>query len=192
MSFMKKIVLASGNKGKIREFIEMLPDYEIISPKDLGLSFDVEETGETFYENALIKAKALYELCKLPTVADDSGLCVDALGGAPGVYSARYSGGGDRENIKKLLDVLDGKTDRRAHFTCCIVYYDGTRIISATGETHGVIALRAQGDGGFGYDPVFISDDLGVSFGVATEEQKNSVSHRARALASLKQKLNEQ
>ncbi|MCH5162827.1 MAG: RdgB/HAM1 family non-canonical purine NTP pyrophosphatase [Clostridiales bacterium] len=187
---MKEIVLASGNAGKIAEFREMLKGYTVLTPKELGIEFDVEETGETFYDNALIKARALFELCGKPTVADDSGLCVDALGGAPGVFSARYSGAGDDANNKKLLAALDGKQDRRAHFTCCIVHFDGKNIIEAVGNTYGKIAFEKAGDGGFGYDPLFISDDLGKTFGQASEEEKNAVSHRARALAELRRKLN--
>lgn len=186
---MNKIVVASGNAGKIKEFRAILKDYEILSVKDLGISFDVEETGETFYDNALIKARALYDICGMPTVADDSGLCVEALDGAPGVYSARYSGGGDAENNKKLLAALADKTNRRAYFESCIVYYDGKNTVSATGRTYGVIATAAKGDGGFGYDPLFVSDDLGKTFGLASEQEKNGVSHRARALAALCEKL---
>lgn len=184
-----KIVIATGNAGKLKEFRAMLPTYDVVSPKELGIEFDVEETGTTFYDNALIKARALYELSGLPSVADDSGLCVDALGGAPGVLSARYSGGGDKENNAKLLRELDGAEDRRAHFTSCIVYYDGKNVIEATGHTYGVIDTKAVGSNGFGYDPVFISDDLGKSFGVATDDEKNAVSHRARALKALRSKL---
>ncbi|MCH5351486.1 MAG: RdgB/HAM1 family non-canonical purine NTP pyrophosphatase [Clostridiales bacterium] len=186
---MKRIVLASNNAGKIREISEMLDGYEIVCPRDMGIDFSVEETGSTFYENAFIKAKALYEICSLPTIADDSGLCVDSLGGAPGVYSARYSGGGDKENNKKLLSELQGVKDRKAHFSSCIVYYDGKNIIEGTGHTYGKIGFSEDGDCGFGYDPLFISDDLHKSFGVATAEEKNSVSHRFRALKALKEKL---
>lgn len=186
---MKQIVLASGNAGKLAEFRAMLKDYNVLSPKDLNIEFDADETGETFYENALIKAKALYEICKLPTIADDSGLCVDALGGAPGVFSARYSGGTDADNNAKLLRELSGKTDRSAHFACCIVYYDGVRVIDGQGATYGKITESVDGVGGFGYDPIFLSDDLGKTFGAATESEKNSVSHRARALAALVDKL---
>ena len=125
----------------------------------------------------------------MPTIADDSGLCVDALGGAPGVFSARYSGGTDADNNAKLLRELSGKTDRSAHFACCIVYYDGVRVIDGQGATYGKITERADGVGGFGYDPIFLSDDLGKTFGAATESEKNSVSHRARALAALVDKL---
>ena len=186
---MKRIVLASNNPGKIREISEMLDGYEIVCPRELGIDFTVEETGSTFYENALIKAKALYELCHCPTIADDSGLCVDALDGAPGVYSARYSGGDDKDNNKKLLSELQGVTNRAAHFCSCIVYYDGKTVVEGTGNTYGTIGFSEDGDGGFGYDPLFISDDLHKSFGVATAEEKNSVSHRYRALKALREKL---
>lgn len=191
-SKMKEIVLASNNAGKLAEFRAILTDYTVLSPRELGLDFDVEETGETFYDNALIKARALYELVGKPTVADDSGLCVDALDGAPGVYSARYSGGGDDANNAKLLNALEGKENRRAYFESCIVYYDGAAAIDGVGRTFGTIAPAPDGDGGFGYDPLFISDDLGKTFGRASEDEKNSVSHRARALAALVEKLKAQ
>lgn len=189
---MKQIVLASGNKGKIAEFRAILKNFKVLSPKDLNLNFDVDETGNTFYENALIKAKALYEVCKLPTIADDSGLCVDALAGAPGVFSARYSGGTDADNNQKLLRALDGVANRTAYFESCIVYYDGIKSIAATGRTFGRIAMEAHGEGGFGYDPLFMSDDLGKTFGEASETEKNGVSHRARALAELAEKLRDE
>lgn len=179
---MKEIVLASGNAGKLAEFRAMLKDYRVISPKDLNIDLDVEENGNTFYDNALLKARALFELCGKPAMADDSGLCVDALDGAPGVFSARYSGGSDSDNIDKLLHELRGIDDRSAHFECCIVYYDGKDIISATGKAYGRITDKRAGSCGFGYDPVFFSDDLHKTFGEASEEEKNKVSHRARAL----------
>lgn len=186
---MKEIILASGNPGKLAEFRKILKGYKVVSPEDLKIDFDVDETGETFYDNALLKARALYELCGKPALADDSGLCVDALGGAPGVYSARYSGGGDRENIAKLLSELDGVKNRAAHFACCIVYYDGTDIISAEGKVYGKITEIAIGEKGFGYDPVFYSDELKKTFGEASETEKNGISHRARALTTLFDKL---
>ncbi|MDE6402031.1 MAG: RdgB/HAM1 family non-canonical purine NTP pyrophosphatase [Clostridiales bacterium] len=186
---MKEIVLASGNAGKLAEFRAILNDFKVLSPKDLNIEFDVDETGKTFYDNAFIKARALYEICKLPTIADDSGLCVNALNGAPGVFSARYSGGTDKDNNKKLLREMDGAADRKAYFESCIVYYDGMQTIAATGRTYGVIAQAESGEGGFGYDPLFVSDDLGKTFGEASEAEKNGVSHRARALAGLAEKL---
>lgn len=186
---MKRIILATGNKGKLAEFRTMLDGCEVLSPRELNIDADVEETGATFYENALIKARALNEATGLPAMADDSGLCVDALNGAPGVFSARYSGGTDGDNIAKLLDEMKGEKNRAAHFTCCIVYCDGDTVVSAHGETYGRLTERVDGDGGFGYDPIFLSDDLGKTFGRATEHEKNSVSHRARALAAIREKL---
>ncbi len=186
---MREIVLASGNKGKLVEFRAILDGVKVLTPKDLGIEFDVEETGSTFYENALIKARALNKLCGLPTLADDSGLCVEALGGAPGVYSARYSGGTDADNIAKLLGALKGEKNRKAYFESCIVYYDGSNIIEATGRTYGAITEAPSGKGGFGYDPIFYSDDLGKTFGDSSESEKNAVSHRARALQILKTKI---
>lgn len=186
---MKNIVLASGNAGKIAEFKAILKNYNILAPKDLGIKFEADETGTSFYENAYIKAKALYELCDLPTLADDSGLCVDALGGAPGIYSARYSGGTDSDNNAKLLREMENASDRTAYFESCIVYYDGEHTVAANGRTYGKIAQKESGSGGFGYDPLFVSDDLGKTFGEASEAEKNSVSHRARALAALAEQL---
>lgn len=186
---MNEIVLASNNVGKLAEYRAMLSGYNVITPKDLNIELDVEETGNTFYENALLKAKALFDLCGKPSMADDSGLCVDALGGAPGVFSARYSGGSDKDNINKLLTELRGEKNRTAHFECCIVYYDGKDIISATGKAYGRITQSKEGDGGFGYDPVFFSDDLHKTFGQASEEEKNTVSHRARALSTFMDSL---
>ena len=186
---MKEIVVASHNPGKLAEFRAMLEGYTVLSPKDLNIDVDVEETGDTFYDNALLKARALFELSGRPSIADDSGLCVDALGGAPGVFSARYSGGGDNDNINKLLAELKGVKNRAAHFECCIVYYDGKEIISATGKAYGYITAERAGKGGFGYDPVFFSDDLGKTFGQASEEEKNAVSHWARALQALRDSL---
>ena len=187
----KKIVVASGNAGKLKEIQAILDEYEIVGYKQEGLDFEIEEDGETFYENALIKAKAVSQALGIPALADDSGLMVDALDGAPGIYSARYAGDGiDEHNNALLLENLKGKTNRKAKFVCCLVYYtpDG-EIITATGETHGQILEKEQGSNGFGYDPLFLSDDLGVSLGGASPEDKNTISHRFRALKALKEKL---
>ncbi len=187
----KRLVVASGNRGKLREIAELLPDYEVIGYKDLGLDFEIVEDGTSFYENALIKAKAVYDVIKLPTLSDDSGLCVDALCGAPGIYSARYSADGtDERNNELLLKNMKGITDRSARFTCCAVYYDGVHTLSAVGVTEGYILEEEKGSGGFGYDPLFFSRDLGKCFGECAAEEKNSVSHRARALKSIKEKIN--
>lgn len=187
---MKKIrlVVASGNAHKLREIAEIFTDFDVVSQKEMGFDGDVEETGETFAENALIKARAACEALGCMALADDSGLCVDALGGAPGVYSARYCGhhGNDAENRAMLLKNLQGVKNRSAHFTSAIalVYPDG-RELTAEGHTYGRILEEEIGDGGFGYDCLFYSDDLGKTFGVASSEEKNGVSHRFRALQAM-------
>ena len=185
-----RLVVASGNKNKIREIAEIFPDFEVVSQKQMGFDEDVEETGLTFAENALIKARAAAKALGEIVLADDSGLCVDALNGAPGVFSARYCGyhGDDEKNRKVLLQNMEGITDRKAHFTSAIalVFPDGKELV-AEGHTYGEILHEETGDGGFGYDCLFFSDDLQKSFGVATAEEKNKVSHRFRGLqAALK------
>lgn len=188
----KRIILASGNKHKIGEIAAMLPYYEIVGYKDF-IDCEIEETGETFYENALIKAKTVAETLKMPALADDSGICVDALNGAPGVYSARYAGdGNDEHNNDLLLKNMEGKTDRKAKFVCCMVYCsEKGDILSAFGEVKGEILTERQGKNGFGYDPIFYSYELAKPMGIATPEEKNSVSHRHRALAEIIKKIEE-
>ena len=183
----KVIVLASGNKGKIREISEMLPDYTVKGYKEFGFDEEIDETGTTYFENAFIKAKTVSKKLNLPALADDSGLSVEVLDGAPGVYSARYAGDGDDEhNNDKLLAVLDGKENRKAKFICCMVYYvSDNEYYTVTGETEGEILLKREGKNGFGYDPIFFSYDLKKSMGIATDEEKNSVSHRSRALKEI-------
>ena len=183
-----RLVVASGNKNKIREIAEIFTEFEVVSQKQMGFDEDVEETGLTFAENALIKARAAAKALNEIVLADDSGLCVDALNGAPGVFSARYCGyhGDDEKNRKVLLQNMDGITDRKAHFTSAIalVFPDGKELV-AEGHTYGEILHEETGDGGFGYDCLFFSDDLQKSFGVATAEEKNRVSHRFRGLQEM-------
>ena len=188
---MKKIVVATGNKDKIREISAMLKDYEVISCKDAGFIGDIIEDGSTFYENALIKAKTVSEALNVDALADDSGISVEYLNGEPGIYSARYSEEGTNEkNNEKLLQKMQGVEDRRAKFCCSLVLYKANgEIISAYGETLGEIMQREEGTNGFGYDPLFYSYDLKKSLGVATDEEKNTISHRARALRNLMEKL---
>lgn len=188
-----KLVLASNNEGKIREFKEILPArYEIITMQKAGFTDEIAENGSSFYENALIKAKTVSLALGVDAVADDSGLVVEALGGAPGIFSARYSGahGDDAANRAKLLKNMLGISDRRAKFVSAIVLYktDGT-IIRGDGEALGEILYEERGKHGFGYDPLFYSRDLKKSFGEATDEEKNSVSHRKRALIDLLEHL---
>lgn len=183
------LVAATNNPHKIIEFREILgKNFDVKSLKDLGLKVEVEEDADSFYGNAYKKAKAVSDASGFAALADDSGLIVDALGGAPGVYSARYAGtdGDDEANRKKLLKEMAGVTDfgkrtARFHSSVVIVYPDGTSIAGA-GNTEGKILFEEKGAGGFGYDCLFYSDDLGKSFGEATPEEKNSVSHRSRAL----------
>ena len=182
------LVVATGNAHKLQEIAQIFPQFTVISQKQAGFDEEVEETGKTFLENAFIKARAAANALNCPVLADDSGLCVDALGGEPGVYSARYSGqhGNDAANRAKLLQELQGKTDRKAHFSCAValVYPDGKEY-AAEGNTYGEILTQEDGDGGFGYDPLFYSVDLQKSFGKATAQEKNGVSHRYRALQAL-------
>ena len=188
----KRIVLASGNKHKIHEIATMLPDYEIVGYKEL-FDGEIEETGKTFYENALIKAKTVSEKLHLSALADDSGICVEALDGEPGVYSARYAGdGNDEHNNDLLLKNMENKTDRRAKLVCCMVYCsEKGDILSAFGEVKGEILPERQGKNGFGYDPIFYSYELKKSMGIASAEEKNTVSHRFRALTEIIKKIEE-
>lgn len=193
---MKKIVLASNNKHKIEEISTILDDYEILSLKDIEYFDDIVEDGETFFDNALIKASTISKYLKdkgleYDVLADDSGLCCEALDGAPGIYSARYSGehGNNKANRDKLIQELEDK-EKTAYFICTLVLYktDNT-YIKAEGKTYGTIINEEKGDTSFGYDCIFLSDDLGVTFGEASSEEKNSVSHRYRALVELKDLL---
>ena len=196
MGLLKKrqLVVATGNAHKLREIAEIFTDFEVVSQKQMGFDEDVEETGATFLENALIKARAASKALGLPTLADDSGLCVEALDGAPGVYSARYSGthGNDQANRDVLLKNLEGIENRSAYFACALaLVYPNGDVLTAEGRTYGKILFEEQGEGGFGYDCIFESEDLKKSFGVATPEEKNAISHRGRALQSLLAKWKE-
>lgn len=184
----RTLVVATGNAHKLAEIAAIFTQFNVVSQKQMGFDCDVEETGATFIENALIKARAAASALQTLALADDSGLCVDALGGAPGVFSARYCGrhGDDQANRDTLLKNLQGVQNRRAHFTSALalVYPDGTAL-TAEGKTNGEILEEERGAGGFGYDCLFYSDDLKKSFGEATAEEKNAVSHRYRALQAL-------
>lgn len=191
-----KIVVASGNKAKLREIAQIFKGYEIVSMQEAGFTQDIDETGETFEENALIKARAVSKTLHCAALADDSGLCVDALGGAPGVHSARFCGrhGDDAANNRLLLEKLKNvpEKERTAYFESCVaLVLENGESVTASGRTYGRILEKEEGGGGFGYDPLFYSDDLGKSFGIAAPEEKNAVSHRGRALAALAQKLKE-
>ena len=191
-----KIIAATSNVGKVREIKKIFSDdkLEILSMGEIGIDIEIEENGMTFEENALIKARTISKMTNEIALADDSGLCVDAMGGAPGIYSARYAGedATDDERIEKLLAELNDEENRKAKFVSVIavVFPDGTEL-TTVGEVHGQIADKVYGDGGFGYDPVFIADELGKTFGVASADEKNKISHRARALDKMYELMKE-
>lgn len=192
---MEKIIIATNNIHKLKEFNRIYFDKELLSLHDIGFIDDIEETGATFLENALIKAKAVHEYAMskelmYPVIADDSGLEVDALDGAPGVYSARYaSEHNPKKNRDYLLEQLKGCENKSAHFTCCLVkYFPNKEFIYAYGRTDGFIVDEERGDASFGYDCIFYSLDLNKTFGEASENEKNGVSHRARAIKKLQEK----
>lgn len=190
---MTKLLIASNNKHKIEEIRTVLnKEFDsILSLEEAGISCDPAETGTNFYENALIKARAAQQFADIPVLADDTGLCVNSLGGLPGINSARYAG--DHNNVanrRKLLRELENKQDRSAYFACAIVllYPDG-KVICGNGRVDGHILLREKGENGFGYDSIFYCDELCKTFAEATVEEKLDVSHRSRALRDLLGKI---
>lgn len=192
---MNKLVLASGNAGKIREIGELLRPLAIEVIPQAALAIDeAEEPHDTFVENALAKARHAARRSGLPALADDSGICVRALGGEPGVHSARYAGEpkSDQRNNEKLLQALESAADRRAHYCCVMVLMrhgaDPQPLITE-GEWHGEILRAPRGDGGFGYDPLFLVPELGLTGAELPLDRKNAVSHRGRALTQLLERL---
>ena len=192
-----KVILASKNQHKLTELSAILSQlgFEIALESEYGLDIDVEETGTTFEENSFLKADAVMKASGLPVLADDSGLMVDALDGAPGVYSARYGHkASDKERTAYLLENMkDVPEERRgAKFVCVItcLFPDGRKIV-ARGECPGVIARAPRGENGFGYDPVFYLPELGMTYAELPSEQKNAISHRARALQDFCRKYQE-
>lgn len=186
------LVLASRNKAKLKELRRILEgmNWEVISAEDAKVQGEAEENGATFEENAFLKAEYVCKASGLPAVADDSGLCVDALDGRPGVYSARYAEGSDDDRIDKLFselkEVPDEKRTARFVSAVCCVFPEGEKIL-VRGECEGKIAFERHGNGGFGYDPVFISEK--GSFGELSAEEKDSISHRGRALEKFKAEI---
>ena len=190
-----KLILASNNANKLKEFRSLVAylDIELLSQKEAGCDFEVEETGTTFEENAYLKASAVTEATGIAAVADDSGLCVDALGGEPGIYSARYGLGhaaSDEERYRYLLQKMEGVEDRSARFVCCIccTFPDGS-VIRSRGECEGEILLAPKGQNGFGYDPVFHPLCLDKSMAELNPEEKNAISHRGKALRAFIEEL---
>ncbi len=188
-----KFVLASHNKGKLAEMRAILGELgvEVVTPADVGVDIDVEETGTTFAENAALKADAIMKESGLPAIADDSGLCVDWLQGAPGVYSARYGGlDSDPERCRLLLSNMRGATNRAAHFhTSIVCAFPNGDTLTAEGDCAGTIAFAPMGDGGFGYDPIFFVPSLRKTFAQLTAEEKNAISHRGNALRAFASEL---
>ncbi|NCC66888.1 MAG: XTP/dITP diphosphatase [Clostridia bacterium] len=190
-----RFIIASNNKKKLTELKTILSGFGalVISQSEAGLDFETEENGTTFEENALIKARAACKALKEPSIADDSGLVVDALGGQPGVYSARYGGIScrtDEDRVSLLLKNMQGKTDRRARFISCIacVFPNGD-VLTARGECEGMITHEPRGEGGFGYDPVFELTEKKMTMAELSAEEKNTVSHRGAALRNFEEKL---
>lgn len=191
-----KFVLASKNPHKLEEIQKILGEFgiEVVLESDVGVDLEVEETGTTFEENAALKAVAVMKATGLAAIADDSGLCVDALNGAPGVYSARYGGEGldDQGRYKLLLQAMQGQMDRRCKFVSCVccVFPNGDQV-TARGECPGTLAYAPQGENGFGYDPIFFVPGLRKTFAQLTGEEKNAISHRGASLAQFREKLKE-
>ena len=193
-----KLIIASNNAGKIKEFKAMLSPlgYEPISMKEAGIDIDIAEDGDTFSENAHIKAKAIYDIAHMPVLADDSGLSIEFLGGAPGIYSARYAGENatNEDRINKVLDELKGvdKPLRSAKFVCALYFIrDDEYELCVSGECEGFIGEEPVGENGFGYDPIFMLND-NTSMAMLSNEEKNEISHRGRALRNLVKELTEE
>lgn len=194
---MQKIVLATGNAGKLKELRALLADqpFDIVSQKDLGI-IDADETGLSFVENAILKARHASRISGMPALADDSGLCVDVLGGAPGIYSARYAGPGasDADNNRKLLETLlplRAQSPLTARFVCVLVlvrHADDPLPLICQGEWEGEILAQPRGEQGFGYDPLFFVPSDNMSSAELPRERKNALSHRGQALQQLKAK----
>jgi len=189
-----KVIFATQNKGKSQEVKNLFEDtsIQIVSLSDLGNNIDIEETGTTLYENALIKAKAIYDIYKMPVISDDSGLEIELLNGRPGVYSARYAGENcsyDDNNKKVTEELKSFPHPHRAKFVSQALYYDGMEIIAFVGELPGRMIDKPRGNFGFGYDPIFVPDGFANTLAELTLEEKNVISHRAKSFEQLKNKL---
>ena len=187
-----ELVLASNNDHKHAEFCRLFPDTLVLLPRDVGIAFDFEETGKTFFDNARGKALALFRKAGRPVIADDSGLCVHALGGAPGIMSNRFGAAADGTVLETgkrnafLLEKLAGVADRRAFFVCCLVLVqDEERFTSVQETVHGVITKEPRGRNGFGYDPLFLLPSLGMTMAELPHDRKDELSHRGRAARRL-------
>lgn len=194
----RKLVVASNNAHKISEIKDILSklNIEVVSLREANIDVDVEEDGVTFVENAYKKAQVIFDMLKggAMVLADDSGIAVDVLDGAPGVFSARFAGehGNDKKNNEKLLKLMEGKQNRKAKFVCAMVLFiNKNTVIKVQGEVHGVVAEELKGYEGFGYDPVFYIPQYGKTFGELSSTIKNTISHRAQALSKLEDAFKE-
>lgn len=188
----KQLLFGTNNSHKLREIREILSDhYEIVSLADLGIEMEVEETEDTLIGNAFLKARAYHKVSGLPTFSDDTGLEVDALGGAPGVYSARYAGEGCSfaDNVAKMLREMTGQAQRSARFRTVIAFVDGEQDLTFEGKIEGSITEEIYGEGGFGYDPIFLPEHQSKTFAEMSPDEKNAISHRGRAIQSFTQFL---
>jgi XTP/dITP diphosphohydrolase len=194
-----KILIATKNKGKVNEFIDMFKEFgiEVISLLDIENCPDVEETGTTFEENAVLKAETICSMMDIPVISDDSGLVIDALDGRPGVYSARYAGSqkDDDDNMQKVLDEMRGvpEGNRTARFVCALAFAKPDKeTIVVEGSCEGVILHKKKGTEGFGYDPIFFLPKLNRTMAEITKNEKNQISHRAQALSKLKEYISQE
>lgn len=188
-----KLIIASNNEGKIKEYKEILEPlgYEVISQKEAGINLEIPETGTSYKENALLKAQGIYEITKTAVLSDDSGLSIDFLDGAPGLYSARFKSElPQKEKNQYILDEMKNANDRRASFVCsiCFIFESGEKI-EVQGICNGQITKEIRGEGGFGFDPIFIPDGYDKTFSELGHEEKNKISHRAKAIKELVKKL---
>ena len=191
---MRKLLVATRNINKIKEIAKKLKDFQVQSLLDYPDLPEIDETGKTFFENAKLKARTIYNILHIPVLADDSGLEVDCLGGAPGIYSARYAGEGATQNqlINKLLKEMQNCKNRNAHFTTVMVFIDAHGVLyRSTGKVYGIILEKSIGHKGFGYDPVFYYPEFAKTFAQLDRESKNSVSHRGKALEKIIHKVKE-
>ncbi len=189
---MKKILIATNNQGKLKEIKQILHEYELLTLKDVNCNIEIEENQESFEGNSLKKAKEISEITKMPCIADDSGLCIDAFNGWPGVHTARFLGEDStpeqRNNaILEKMKNLNGE-ERKARVKCVVTYYENGRALVGTGEIEGKIAESPRGDNGFGFDPIFELEN-GKTYAELKKEEKNKISHRKRALENLKKQL---
>ena len=186
---MMKLLVATRNRGKLKEIREILEDVDLLTLDDVGFNWKIKEVGETFCENALIKARFPHDMLNMPVIGEDSGIVVPALGGIPGVYSARFAGENatDEDNNRKLLEMV-GKIppeQRQAYYFCCVAFCDMGKCYTFTGRVDGEITMEPRGRGGFGYDPLFYLAEYGKTMAELLPEEKNRISHRGRAFRKL-------